>query len=486
MLFNSLKFLVFFPVVTLLYFVLPHRWRWLLLLAASCAFYMAYIPLYILALAFTIVVDYAAGILMEDAPKYKRRFYLVCSLIANIGLLGIFKYYNFVLSSVERALQAVHWQLPLKPLAMLLPIGLSFHTFQAMSYTIEVYRGRQKAERNFGIYALYVMFYPQLVAGPIERPQNILHQFYEQHEFDFDRMARGLQRMLWGFFQKLVVADNLSVFVDQVYNSPRHYHGLPLIVATVLFAFEIYCDFSGYSDIALGAAEVMGFRLMENFRRPYFAKSIAEFWSRWHISLSTWFRDYLYIPLGGSRVPKWRRCGNLLVVFLVSGLWHGANMTYIVWGGLNGVYLILEIVTANSRAALGRRLGLCRVPALIPVAQVGGTFFLICMAWVFFRASSMSDALYIWTHMFRMRGNFASLHTLRQALFLGRPLSDVVFAVLALTMLLGAHLLQRKVGLRTRLAQSPAWFRLTVYYVVILATFFSIRAEARTFIYFQF
>ncbi len=301
MLFNSLEFVIFFPVVTLLYFLLPHRFRWLHLLAASCVFYMFFIPAYILILAFTIVIDYFAGILIENARGKSRKIFLATSLAANIGVLFVFKYYNFFSENLAQIASLLNVEYALPALSILLPVGLSFHTFQAMSYTIEVYRGNQKAERHFGIYALYVMFYPQLVAGPIERPQSLIHQFYERHDFDSNRVSNGLKLMLWGLFKKIVVADNLAVFVDAVYNQPRAWDGVNLIIATIFFAFQIYCDFSGYSDIAIGAAEVMGFKLMTNFNRPYHSKSISEFWKRWHISLSTWFRDYLYIPLGGNR-----------------------------------------------------------------------------------------------------------------------------------------------------------------------------------------
>ncbi|MDT7604999.1 MAG: alginate O-acetyltransferase complex protein AlgI, partial [Acidobacteriota bacterium] len=345
MLFNSLHFLIFFPVVTTLFFVLPHRLRWAMLLAASCYFYMVFKPLYILILAFTIIVDYTAGILIEDAKGRRRKAYLVASICANVGVLAFFKYYNFLNGSLREALGALHLAAPVPPLLhILLPIGLSFHTFQSLSYTIEVYRGRHPAERHAGIFALYVMFYPQLVAGPIERPQNLLHQFHERHYFDYPRVVAGLQLMLWGMFKKVVIADRLSPFVNLVYDDPHSYRGVSFIVATIFFAFQIYCDFSGYSDIALGAAQVMGFTLMKNFDRPYFSKSISEFWKRWHISLSTWFRDYVYLSLGGNRVSRPRWYFNLFFTFLVSGLWHGANWTYVIWGALNGVYLIAEIV----------------------------------------------------------------------------------------------------------------------------------------------
>ncbi|OFZ56311.1 MAG: alginate O-acetyltransferase, partial [Bacteroidetes bacterium RIFCSPHIGHO2_02_FULL_44_7] len=319
MLFNSLQFLIFFPTVTTLYFILPHRFRWFLLLIASCIFYMAFIPAYILILLVTIVVDYIAGILIEKSQGKKRKLYLLISIVANIGFLAFFKYYNFASTNLTELAQFLHWNYSVPVLSIILPIGLSFHTFQAMSYTIEVYRGKQVAERHFGIYALYVLFYPQLVAGPIERPQNLLHQFREEHSFDYRRVTDGLKLMLWGLFKKVVIADRAAVFVDTVFNSPGDFQGVSFIIAAALFSFQIYCDFSGYSDIAIGAAQVMGFKLMDNFNRPYFSKSIAEFWKRWHISLSTWFKDYLYIPLGGNRVGKPRWYFNLFFVFLLSG-----------------------------------------------------------------------------------------------------------------------------------------------------------------------
>src|ERR1043165_6740014 len=343
MLFNSLHFVFFFILTTTVYFLLPHKWRWAFLLLISCYFYAVFVPIYILILAFTIVVDYWAGRLIED-HRHQRRPLLLASLIVNIGFLAFFKYYNFLNENLTHLLGLAGRNNPIPALRILLPIGLSFHTFQAMSYTIEVYRGNQKAERHFGIYALYVMFYPQLVAGPIERPQNMLHQFHRKVGFNYDRVVAGLRLTLWGLFKKIVIADRLSIYVDAVYNNATHHSGITCIVATIFFAFQIYCDFSGYSGIALGAAKVLGIDLMENFRRPYLATSIKDFWSRWHISLSTWFRDYLYIPLGGSRVKMPRHILNLLIVFMVSGLWHGANWTFLIWGALHGLYLTGELI----------------------------------------------------------------------------------------------------------------------------------------------
>ena len=395
MLFNSIHFFAFFILVTTSYFVLPHRFRWFLLLASSCYFYMAFLPIYILILGFTIVIDYFAGIWLEETSGKKRRLFLILSLVANIGVLAVFKYYNFLNGNLSTLLNSIGYHNHIPNLSILLPIGLSFHTFQAMSYTIEVYRGNQKAERNFGIYSLYVMFYPQLVAGPIERPQNLLHQFYEEHYFEVERIIDGLKMMLWGFFKKLVIADRLALFVNAVYNNPDHHTGTTLVVATLFFAFQIYCDFSGYSDIAIGAAKVMGFKLMTNFNRPYFSRSISEFWKRWHISLSTWFKDYLYISLGGNRVSVKRIYFNLFFVFAVSGLWHGANWTFIVWGALNGFYLVFSIVSKKLRESIHKVLLLDRIPRIHNAIKIFSTFVLACISWVFFRANSMSDAFLV-------------------------------------------------------------------------------------------
>jgi alginate O-acetyltransferase complex protein AlgI len=394
MLFNSIEFLFYFVIVTVLYFLMPHKYRWFWLLAASCYFYMAFVPIYILILFFTIVIDYFAGIFLENSIGRRKKLWMIASLIANIGVLAIFKYYNFINENISYLLHGAGYENPIPFLKILLPIGLSFHTFQAMSYTIEVYRGNQKAERHFGIYALYVMFYPQLVAGPIERPQNLLWQFRKEHHFDYDRVVSGLKIMLWGFFKKLVIADRLALYVNAVYGQPEHHTGLSMIIATIFFAFQIYCDFSGYSEIAIGTAKVMGFDLMKNFNRPYLAKDVAEFWSRWHISLSTWFKDYLYISLGGNRVAVPRWYFNLFIVFLISGLWHGANWTYIIWGGLNGLYLVFAIIRAKY---LDKQFAkLIKLPSrFLAVFNISLTFVLICFSWIFFRAKNVSEAVLI-------------------------------------------------------------------------------------------
>jgi len=467
MLFNSVEFAIFFPCVALLYFLLEHRFRWILLLGASCAFYMFFIPKYILILALTIVVDYWAAIFIENTQGSRRRLALVVSILSTCLILAVFKYYNFFLSNVETMSHCLGWNYHVRLLNIILPIGLSFHTFQSLSYVIEVYRGNQKAERHFGIYSLYVMFFPQLVAGPIERPQNLLHQFRERHSFDPERVRRGLQLAAWGLFKKVVIADRLSLLVNQVYSGPQVYAGIVLIVATVFFAFQIYCDFSGYSDIAIGCAEVLGFKLMTNFRRPYLSVSVAEFWQRWHISLSTWFRDYLYIPLGGNRGSFSRWQFNLLATFLVSGLWHGANWTYIAWGGINGFYLVVENLLKRVRSG--------REVIQIRTIRCALTFALICVSWIFFRAEHVSSAWYVLTHLFSMHGQLFP----ENYRYLGGCL-----ALIAGLLFLENY--QERFRLRewvSRLPSSPRW---AIYYAGISLLYFIGIYGRNQFIYFQF
>jgi D-alanyl-lipoteichoic acid acyltransferase DltB (MBOAT superfamily) len=397
MLFNSIDFLYFFVAVTTLFFVLPHAFRWALLLLASCYFYMYFRPEYILILFFTIIIDYIAGIYIEEAvDPVRRKRYLWLSLVANIGVLAVFKYYNFLNGNLTTLYEWYGYKNLIPDLDMVLPIGLSFHTFQAMSYTIEVYRGKQRAERHFGIYALYVMFYPQLVAGPIERPQNILHQFHERKQFDYDHAVEGLNLIFLGLFKKVVIADRLAVYVNQVYGDIGNANSISAAIAAVFFSFQIYCDFSGYSDIARGTARMMGYDLMVNFDRPYLSRSVSEFWTRWHISLSTWFKDYLYIPLGGNRDGQVKWIRNLLIVFLVSGLWHGAAWTYVVWGGLHGAYLTLGILRRRVQGSLSW-LGWidrarARAPRVAALADGLMVFVLVTFAWIFFRAKTLAQA----------------------------------------------------------------------------------------------
>lgn len=416
MVFNSFAFVLFFVIVTALYFVTPQRFRWAILLAGSCFFYMFFVPVYILILGVTIVIDYVAAIWIEEEKSAaRRRTYLAVSVASLCVTLFAFKYFNFFNENAAELAAMIGWNYPIGALRILLPIGLSFHTFQGLSYVIEVYRGKQKAERHFGIYSLYVMYFPQLVAGPIERPQNILHQFYEPHKFNLNRASDGLFLALWGLFKKVVVADALAVYVDTVYNASAHHNGTTLLIATYCFAIQIYCDFSGYSDIARGVSRVYGIELMKNFETPYFARSISEFWSRWHISLSTWFRDYVYIPLGGNRVTSWKYFRNIMVVFMLSGFWHGANWTFIVWGALHGLYLMIErgfstltrgmASWSPGAVAIGRALGLLL------------TFHAVVLAWVFFRAADVTTAFNIIARIFTQPGPLFTDPILAQGMF---------------------------------------------------------------------
>lgn len=401
MLFNSIDFILFFPVVVALFFALPHRFRWMLLLAASYYFYMCWKAEYAILILASTIVDYWAALRMQ---KYRsnRRFYLGISLLSNLGMLFGFKYFNFFNESARAAFDQFNIFYNVPAFDVLLPVGISFYTFQTLSYTIDVYRGKQEAERHFGIFALYVSFFPQLVAGPIERPSHLIPQFKKCQDFDPARIGSGLRLMLYGFFKKLIVADRLSVYVDAVYAAPDAHSSLTLTVATIFFAVQIYCDFSGYSDIAIGASRVMGYDLMINFRRPYFSKSLAEFWRRWHISLSTWFRDYVYVSLGGNRVPYWRHLLNLSAVFLISGLWHGANWTFVVWGGIHGGILCLSILTKDWRTRLPGYDWLARHQLLHQCLQVLTVFAIVNVAWVFFRAATVGDAVTIISRIFTL------------------------------------------------------------------------------------
>lgn len=390
MLFNSLEFLLFFVIVTTIYFILPHKFRWVHLLAASCYFYMAFVPIYIVILAATIIIDYIAGIYIEKASGKKRRLFLIISIISNVGVLAVFKYYNFFIDNINELINLSGSGTILPYLKMLLPIGLSFHTFQAMSYTIEVYRGNQKAEKHFGIYALYVMFYPQLVAGPIERPQNIMHQFYEKHNFNSNDFFIGFKMILWGIFKKVVIADRLAILVNQVYTDTSNHNATMLFLAAIFFAVQIYCDFSAYSSIALGCAKTMGFRLMINFKTPFHSKTVSEFWTRWHISLYSWFKDYLFTPITIEKRNwgKWAVIFATLFTFLLSGFWHGAGWNFILWGGLTGTFIVLEFLLGIKSVKINKS-------RLKSIAGVIYVFLVFAFVQIFFRSKNITEALNI-------------------------------------------------------------------------------------------
>jgi alginate O-acetyltransferase complex protein AlgI len=457
---------------------------------------MYFIPVYILILFLTIIIDYAAGILIEKYPAKSKKL-LIVSIISNVGILMVFKYFNFFASNINDLAHKIDWNYSIPILGIILPIGLSFHTFQAMSYTIEVYHGNQKAEKHLGIYALYVMYYPQLVAGPIERPQNVLHQFHEKHSFNYESFKHGLLLMLWGFFKKVVIADRLAYFINPVFDHPENYQGISMAITAVLFSFQIFCDFSGYSDIAIGASEIMGIRLMKNFNRPYSAKSISEFWTRWHISLSTWFKDYVYIPLGGNRVSnlKWYR--NIIIVFLISGFWHGANWTFVIWGALHAFYQLFGNITKELRDKFNKITGLTKLPSLHNFMQTLIVFSLVTIAWIFFRADSFSKAIFmikgIITGIPKYFFNVASdkNYLWLEPLFLNAQVKTVIidFFVIALSIFImeSVHRLQNKVNLHLSLSAKPLFVRWSVYlFFLFFIFFFGTFHSSTEFIYFQF
>jgi D-alanyl-lipoteichoic acid acyltransferase DltB (MBOAT superfamily) len=371
---------------------------------------MVFKPVYLLILFAIILIDFVAGKKIEQSATNKKRW-LIISLSANLGILFFFKYFNFFSENINELFSIFHWQLKAPLLEMILPIGLSFHTFQAMSYTIEVYQGNQPAERNLLDYSIYVLYFPQLVAGPIERPQNLLPQIKKSIHFNWQNIAKGLFVMAIGLFKKVVIADRLALFVDPVYNDLPHANGLSVIIASIFFSFEIYCDFSGYSDMAIGASKMMGIDLMQNFNSPYLSRSFSEFWSRWHISLSSWFKAYLYKPLGGNRNGDNIRYRNILIVFLLSGLWHGAAWNYVVWGALHGLFLITENIIKKSKN-LGNKY---QIPERSKMLYVFG---ITTFAWIFFRATSLTDALIAIKHVLSISPEIKLPHTLNEIEFL--------------------------------------------------------------------
>jgi len=488
MLFNSVEFLVFFPVVCCAYFALPYRFRWVLLLAASYYFYASWKPAYLLLIIASTLVDYVAGLLLSRSSRKPVRIALLCSSLGcNLGLLFVFKYFNFFNAAFWRLSGYLGLAYQVPDLNVLLPVGISFYTFQTLSYTIEVYRGTHPPQRHLGIFALYVAFFPQLVAGPIERSWRFLPQLLEKYDFDYDRIVQGLRLMLWGFFKKVVIADRLAAIVNHVYATSDEHCGPILAIATVAFAYQIYCDFSGYSDIAIGAARVMGLRLMTNFDRPYHARSIVEFWQRWHISLSTWFRDYVYIPLGGSRVSRWRFPVNILVVFAVSGLWHGANWTFVAWGVLHAVFYLLERALSPVCSRCVRAIGLLKHSVLLSSLQVALTFSLVCIAWVLFRAESVAQAVQIIVGMARGWDVFIFSEDL---LGIVEALSIRVWTflgILALIPLAEAVEAFREGGRPPRLLESRILpLRWVAYLTLLLAVMNLGVTDEMPFIYFQF
>jgi len=482
MLFNSLEFLIFFPVVTTLYFVLPHKLRLVLLLIASCLFYIAFIPAYILILFLLIGIDYRMAIGIEDSPQSKKKHHLITSIFATCTALFIFKYFNFFNSNFQAIAHLIGWNYPIHALEIILPIGLSFHTFQSLAYIIEVYKGNQKAERNFWIYSLYVMFYPQLVAGPIERPENLLHQFYEKHHFDYRRVTDGLKLMVWGMFKKVVIADRLAIYVNNVYDHPANFHGPAFFMAMVFFAFQIYCDFSGYSDMAIGAAQVMGFRLMTNFNRPYFARSTAELWKRWHISLSTWFFDYIYSPIAIAKRDwgEWSVVYALLITFFLIGLWHGADWKFVIFGLLQWVVLATEFLTRKQR-----KLIINKLPEIVNnCLGIFFTFGFFSIILTFFSARNAQDAIYFISQLPYGWHDLVSGKGLNEVC--GIFTSQFLLTTGLIAALIIVEIVQGHGSISQMLCHKPTWIRWAFYYMVVGGIVYLGEFGSTPFIYFKF
>lgn len=491
MLFNSVHFIVFFVAVVPLYFLVPMRWRHIWLLFASYYFYISWSARYALLLALSTLITFASGVLISRAntaaqnikrQHFFKKMWLVLSFATNLAILFFFKYFNFAAGSLSLVLGKIGVTAAAPSFNILLPVGISFYTFQALSYTADVYRGL-KAEKNLLKYALFVSFFPQLVAGPIERTSNLLSQINSPKPFCYENAKNGLWLMLWGYFQKLVIADRAAILVNQVYGNHQNYGSVPLVLATVLFAVQIYCDFCAYSDIAIGAAQAMGFSLRENFHRPYFARSIADFWRRWHISLSSWFRDYLYIPLGGSRRGRLYKYRNVMLTFLASGLWHGANWTYVVWGFFHG---FLQIAGDILKPFRQKALGFFRVKTTAfshHILQTFVTFIFVCIGWVFFRAESVGQALQILSRM-AMGSRFMGIAEM------GLNWQNLLVLAASICLLFATSIARTRLSLRQSLARQNLWFRwlflLLAIFAVLVFGVYGPGFNASQFIYFQF
>lgn len=500
MLFNSVHFLIFFPVVVLVYFLIPQRVKYLWLLAASYFFYMSWNPRYALLMLISTVTTYASGLFLS---AYGRRFgkkggrgkkwCLAGCVVLNLGILFFFKYYAFAADNIEKAFTLFHISVRLPSFDVLLPVGISFYTFQALGYVFDVCRGEIPAEKNFLRYALFLSFFPQLVAGPIERSKNLMQQMYEPHTFEPGRVKDGLLLMGWGFFQKLVIADRIAILVTEVYNNFPSYSGAQILLATVLFAFQIYCDFGGYSDIAVGAARVMGFTLTKNFKSPYYATTVSGFWRSWHISLTTWFRDYVYIPLGGNRCGRLQKYRNLLLTFIVSGLWHGAGWNFLAWGGLNGIYQVAGDLTRSLRTNLQKRLHIRTDCGSFHLLQGFITFIFVDFAWLFFRANNFMSAVHMLRRGITNPGLFSlfSPDTLLGINTSPLPEKDFYVMLVSLVLLMVVdYWKMRRVDIKGMLERQNVWFRCLVYYglifTVLLFGIYGPEYDASAFIYFQF
>jgi len=494
MLFNSLDFMIFFPIVVLVYFIIPKKLRYIWLLVASYYFYMCWNAEYALLIGISTIITYLSGLFLGKFEKvWAKKLVVALSFISNIGILVFYKYFDFILENVNLVLQKMDVQLVSNPFDIILPVGISFYTFQALSYTVDVYRKEIEPEKNPFRYALFVSFFPQLVAGPIERSKNLLNQVKNIEKiklWNYDRVANGFVMMVWGLFQKMVIADRISIFVDSVYESLYAVGTMETLFAAVGFSIQIYCDFAAYSTIAIGAAKVMGFELMENFDTPYFAISIKDFWRRWHISLSTWFRDYLYIPMGGNRKGTIRKFFNVMVTFLISGLWHGASWNYVIWGGLHGLYQIIGEIFMPVRKKVVSLMKVNENVFSYKLGQIAFTFSLTTLTWVFFRAKTLEEALYFFERMFTRWNPWVFFNEGLYNFGLDRVEVNILFAALITMFLVECVKYTKNKVISDFLMEQNLWFRwlVVIGWIVVILVYgeYGINFDSNQFIYFQF
>jgi alginate O-acetyltransferase complex protein AlgI len=485
--FYSLEFFIFFLIVATFYFLSPGRFRWVILLGASYYFYGAFKKEYLVFIIASTLVAYITAILMgRMEEKSCRKIYLFINLFCNLGLLLVMKYCNFFLDSVLDIFNFLDISYKSPVFKIIAPVGISFYVFQIVSYSIDVYRGQIAPEKHIGIFALYVAFFPKLLAGPIERAKQFLIQFHQLQRWDWERVTGGLKLMVWGLFKKVVIADRIAALVDPIFTNPGEFTGPSFALASFLYTFQIYCDFSGYTDTAIGISQVFGYKLMDNFNRPYSARSIAEFWRRWHISLSTWLRDYLYIPLGGNRIAPVRLYYNIIIVFLICGFWHGANWTFISWGLIHGLYLVFGHLTRKARARIAQATGIGRNGFIHKGLQISMTFILVSLAWIFFRAASLSDAVYIFSHLYTGWIDIFDANAMRSIILMRRPVINILITVLSLLFLWFVHLAEEHGNMRYLFGTKPLWFRWSVYYIMLTAVLLLSAPDTQKFIYFQF
>lgn len=481
MTFTSIAYFLFLPVVYLIFYIARDSWRWAVLLLASIYFYYALNVSYLLPVLLLVsVINYVAGIFLASPKvKGKRKIILWSAIAANLLILIALKYLFFLTNNLNTFFRSLSCNISIHTNKILLSIGVSFYIFQAISYLIDIYRQKVKPEKHFGYFALYLSFFPKLLQGPIERPGNLIPQLRSRYIFNYNNMRSGLLMIAIGLFKKIVIADRLALYVNPVYDNVTGYSGTVFVISTYLYALQLYFDFSGYTDMALGSARLFNINLTQNFNSPYLSSSVSEFWRRWHISLSTWLRDYLYIPLGGNRVSTLRRCFNLLIVFLLCGFWHGASWSFIVWGLLHGIYLTTSVLYRPAQERLYRRLGL-ETSSIIRIWQWVVTFNLVCFAWIFFRTSTLSDAWYIVTHMFAgTMGTFVLLLTQGSGEMVVTTGSLLIMAVL--------WYLKKEGDIASYLFSRPRWFRWTFYYGITMSILiFGILFSNQPFAYFKF